>query len=162
MTKRIQGEIKTRGVTTRKRTRSDDVEDMTPALHMRSSRSMTALSPSIFSEPLSDVVLTPPLRRRVNPASLANRLGPELVAELESLIKPGCTEMPSFAARQAIQKKYDVDRRHIYDWYHTKGLRVSSKSERRAQMMQAEQEEARALRSHYQVGCIRFLQVVCI
>ncbi|TCD65468.1 hypothetical protein EIP91_002585 [Steccherinum ochraceum] len=66
-------------------------------------------------------------RRRVNPASLATRLGPELVKELESLLTPGMTEMPSFAARQAIQKKYDIDRRHIYDWYHTKGLRVSGK-----------------------------------
>lgn len=152
MTRGIQGEVKTRGVTTRKRTRTDDIEESTsPALRMRTSRSMTALSPSIFSEPLSDVMPTPPLRRRVNPASLANRLGPELVAELESLIKPGCTEMPSFSARQAIQKKYMVDRRHIYDWYHTKGLRVSSKSERRAQQLQAEQEEARALRSRFQV-----------
>ncbi|THH29348.1 hypothetical protein EUX98_g4837 [Antrodiella citrinella] len=35
--------------------------------------------------------------------------------------------MPSFAERQAIQKKYNIDRRHIYDWYHTKGLRVSTK-----------------------------------
>lgn len=151
MTKGTQGDVKARGIATRKRTRSDDVEATVPIAHMRASRSMTALSSSILSESISDVLPTPPLRRRVNPASLANKLGPELVAELESLIKPGCNEMPSFAARQAIQKKYQVDRRHIYDWYHTKGLRVSSKAERRAQMIQAEQED-RALRSRFQVS----------
>lgn len=66
-------------------------------------------------------------RRRVNPDSLAVRLGPELIKELESLLVPGSTEMPPFAARQEIQKRYNIDRRHIYDWYHTKGLRVSSR-----------------------------------
>lgn len=66
-------------------------------------------------------------RRRVNPDSLASRLGPELIKELESLLVPGSTEMPSFSARQKIQKQFGIDRRHIYDWYHTKGLRVSAK-----------------------------------
>ncbi|KAI0783381.1 hypothetical protein C8Q75DRAFT_726184 [Abortiporus biennis] len=41
--------------------------------------------------------------------------------------------MPSFAERQAIQKKFNIDRRHIYDWYHTKGLRVSTKERTPAQ-----------------------------
>lgn len=86
-----------------------------------------SVSPSVLSESFDISMKLPNHRRRVNPASLASRLGPDLVKELESLLAPGMTEMPSFAARQAIQKKYNIDRRHIYDWYHTKGLRVSTK-----------------------------------
>lgn len=88
-------------------------------------------------------------RRRVNPASLASRLGPELVKELESLLTPGMTEMPSFAARQAIQKTYNIDRRHIYDWYHTKGLRVSTKEKDAAK---GSDLEGKVLRSRIPVG----------
>lgn len=62
-------------------------------------------------------------RRRVNPESLAARLGPEVVAELEKHIEPGNIEMPSFAVRRAVQVKFSIDRRHIYDFYHSKGLR---------------------------------------
>ena len=69
-------------------------------------------------------------RRRVNPDSLAVRLGPELVAELQSFVKPGACEMPSFAIRQDIQRRYNVDRRHIYDWFHSKGLRVTKEDKR--------------------------------
>ncbi|KII88440.1 hypothetical protein PLICRDRAFT_110375 [Plicaturopsis crispa FD-325 SS-3] len=32
--------------------------------------------------------------------------------------------MPSFAARRELQERYDIDRRHIYDYFHSKGLRV--------------------------------------
>lgn len=66
----------------------------------------------------------------MNPDSLAYRLGPELIKELEALLKPGTTEMPSFAVRQEIQKRYSIDRRHIYDWFHNKGLRVSGSDKR--------------------------------
>ncbi|PCH34110.1 hypothetical protein WOLCODRAFT_160606 [Wolfiporia cocos MD-104 SS10] len=69
-------------------------------------------------------------RKRANAESLAARLGPELVRELEALLKPGMTEMPPFAVRQAIQKRYNINRRHIYDWFHSRGLRVT-KEERR-------------------------------
>ena len=71
-------------------------------------------------------------RKRVNIDSLASRLGPEVVGELEALVIPGSKEMPSFTARQAIQKRYNVNRRHIYDWYHTKGLRVTKDDARMA------------------------------
>jgi len=40
-------------------------------------------------------------RRRVNPESLAIRLGPELVGELNALIIPGNRDMPSFAVRRS-------------------------------------------------------------
>lgn len=63
-------------------------------------------------------------RRRVNPESLALRLGPELVRDLEALILPGNIEMPSFAVRRELQERYNVDRRHIYDYFHSRGLRV--------------------------------------
>ncbi|KAI0035131.1 hypothetical protein K488DRAFT_83337 [Vararia minispora EC-137] len=62
-------------------------------------------------------------RRRVNPDSLAERLGPEVVAELERHIIPGETEMPPFSVRRDIQVKFGIDRRHIYDFYHSRGLR---------------------------------------
>ncbi|CAL1694298.1 unnamed protein product [Somion occarium] len=150
MTKNTQVEVKDRP-TDRKRSRSDARDsEKNPPQAPRTSRSASAVSSSLLYEPPSDVIPVAPLRRRVNPASLAHRLGPELVAELESLIKPGCTEMPSFAARQAVQKRYMVDRRHIYDWYHTKGLRVSSKSEKRSAVMHIEQEETRSLRPRFQ------------
>ncbi|KAF7794343.1 hypothetical protein EIP86_005477 [Pleurotus ostreatoroseus] len=70
------------------------------------------------------------IRRRMNPESLAGRLGPELVKELEALLKGGMTEMPPFAVRQEIQQRYGIDRRHIYDWFHNKGLRVASSEQR--------------------------------
>ncbi|OCH88766.1 hypothetical protein OBBRIDRAFT_690121, partial [Obba rivulosa] len=38
--------------------------------------------------------------------------------------------MPPFAVRQAIQKKYSTNRRHIYDWFHSKGLRVTKDDSR--------------------------------
>lgn len=63
-------------------------------------------------------------RRRVNPESLAIRLGPELVGELNALIIPGNRDMPSFAVRKELQERYNIDRRHLYDYFHSKGLRV--------------------------------------
>jgi hypothetical protein len=63
-------------------------------------------------------------RRRVNPEALSSRLGPQIVAELDALIPPGSIEMPSFAARKHVQQRFNIDRRHIYDYYHAKGLRV--------------------------------------
>ena len=67
--------------------------------------------------------LGPPQRRRVNPESLAARLGPELVAEMEKHITPGSIEMPPFSVRRDIQIKFGIDRRHIYDFFHSRGLR---------------------------------------
>jgi hypothetical protein len=67
--------------------------------------------------------LGPPQRRRVNPESLAARLGPELVAEMEKHIVPGSIEMPPFSVRRDIQIKFGIDRRHIYDFFHSRGLR---------------------------------------
>ncbi|KAF5323625.1 hypothetical protein D9611_005511 [Ephemerocybe angulata] len=65
-----------------------------------------------------------PKTRRVNPQRLAVRLGPDLVAEMEALIVPGA-KMPTFAVRKDFQERYCVDRRHIYDYFHSRGLRVS-------------------------------------
>jgi hypothetical protein len=65
-----------------------------------------------------------PERRRVNPEALSARLGPEIVAALDALVTPGQTEMPSYAERKSIQQRFNLDRRHIYDYYHSKGLRV--------------------------------------
>ncbi|PPQ64253.1 hypothetical protein CVT24_008656 [Panaeolus cyanescens] len=65
-----------------------------------------------------------PKTRRVNPQRLAIRLGPELVAEMEALIVPGA-KMPTFAVRKDFQERYCVDRRHIYDYFHSRGLRVA-------------------------------------
>jgi hypothetical protein len=61
-----------------------------------------------------------PKTRRVNPQRLAVRLGPELVAEMEALIIPGA-KMPTFAVRKDFQERYQVDRRHIYDYFHSRG-----------------------------------------
>ncbi|KAI0830798.1 hypothetical protein BC628DRAFT_1416300 [Trametes gibbosa] len=99
----------------------------------RISRSMTAEDP--YSRNLLVHSHSPPpvpasTRRRVNPESLAVRLGPELVKELESYVQNGVVEMPSFAVRQHIQKRHKVDRRHIYDWFHSKGLRVTKEDKR--------------------------------
>ncbi|KAK0233826.1 hypothetical protein IW262DRAFT_1488096 [Armillaria fumosa] len=62
--------------------------------------------------------------RRVNPLHLAARLGPDLVREMEVHIKPGAY-MPSFSIRKDLQERYNVDRRHLYDYFHSRGLRVA-------------------------------------
>ena len=78
---------------------------------------------STSSNPPYRLELGPPQRRRVNPESLAARLGPELVAEMEKHIIPGSIEMPPFSVRRDIQIKFGIDRRHIYDFFHSRGLR---------------------------------------
>lgn len=92
-------------------------------------RTPSTVSPAMLSE-ASISPESASIRRRMNPDSLAGRLGSELVKELEALLQPGMTEMPPFAVRQVIQQRFNVDRRHIYDWYHNKGLRVSSSEKR--------------------------------
>lgn len=67
---------------------------------------------------------TRPKTRRVNPERLATRLDPRLVAEMDALIVPGA-KMPSFSIRKDFQERYCVDRRHIYDYFHSRGLRVA-------------------------------------
>lgn len=63
-------------------------------------------------------------RRRVNPESLALRLGSVLVRDLDALVPPGSREIPSFELRKVVQQRHNIDRRHVYDYYHSKGLRV--------------------------------------
>lgn len=102
-------------------------------------RKSLPIAPSLDSSTKSsDALSSAAIRRRMNPESLAGRLGPDLVKELESLLKPGITEMPSFSVRQEIQKRHGIDRRHIYDWFHNKGLRVTTSEKR---------EERRALKA---------------
>ncbi|KAF9556419.1 hypothetical protein CPC08DRAFT_694466 [Agrocybe pediades] len=43
---------------------------------------------------------------------------------MEELIVPGA-KMPTFAVRKDFQERYCVDRRHIYDYFHSRGLRVA-------------------------------------
>ncbi len=89
------------------------------------------ITPTLLSgSPVTPVSKTGTVRRRMNPDSLAVRLGAELIKELEALLEPGMTEMPSFSVRQKIQKRYHIDRRHIYHWFHNKGLRVASAEKR--------------------------------
>jgi antiviral helicase SKI2 len=64
-----------------------------------------------------------PKTRRVNPLRLAIRLGPDLVAEMEALIVPGA-KMPTFSVRKDFQERYCVDRRHIYDYFHSRGTQI--------------------------------------
>lgn len=62
-----------------------------------------------------------PKTRRVNPERLATRLDPRLVAEMDAFIVAGA-KMPNFAIRKDFQERYCVDRRHIYDYFHSRGL----------------------------------------
>ena len=99
------------------------------------------ISPALLSGGESSATKVPGgIRRRMNAESLAGRLGNELVVELESLLAPGMTEMPSFAVRQEIQQRYNVDRRHIYDWFHNRGLRVTSAEQREEKRAKAQSE----------------------
>lgn len=54
------------------------------------------------------------------PIDLATRLGPDLVRDLEEFIKPGAF-MPSYEERKKLQEKYQIDRRHLYDYLHSRG-----------------------------------------
>ncbi|EIN14394.1 hypothetical protein PUNSTDRAFT_41624 [Punctularia strigosozonata HHB-11173 SS5] len=95
-----------------------DSESISPAKRRRS---------DCHSPPSLDVATVEhpkPERRRVNPETLAQKLGPQVVADLQACITPGMTEMPSFEIRKRIQQRYNIDRRHIYDWFHAMGLRV--------------------------------------
>ena len=105
----------------------------------------TTVSPAMLSDnPPKSGPDPSSIRRRMNPDSLAFRLGPELVKELESLLTPDMTEMPPFSVRQEIQQRFKVDRRNIYDWFHNKGLRVSS-SEKRNEQRAEKLKETRSL-----------------
>ena len=84
--------------------------------------------------------LGPPQRRRVNPESLAARLGPELVAEMEKHIVPGSIEMPPFSVRRDIQVKFGIDRRHIYDFFHSRGLRCLNEKTMRNSYLEVSQQ----------------------
>jgi len=51
---------------------------------------------------------------------LALRLDPDLVKEMDKFIIPGAL-MPSFTIRKELQQRYNVDRRHLYDYFHSRG-----------------------------------------
>ncbi|KDQ63052.1 hypothetical protein JAAARDRAFT_188675 [Jaapia argillacea MUCL 33604] len=63
-------------------------------------------------------------KKNKNAGLVANRLEPELIRELDLLVIPGGTEMPSYDVRKELQIRYSVDRRYIYDWFRGKGLRA--------------------------------------
>lgn len=54
-------------------------------------------------------------------AELAERLPDGLVKEMETFIKPGAI-MPNFDVRKELQIRYQVDRRHLYDYFHSRGV----------------------------------------
>ncbi|KAF5368546.1 hypothetical protein D9758_002232 [Tetrapyrgos nigripes] len=80
--------------------------------------------------------------RRVNPEKLAERLGPDLVREMEVYIQSGAM-MPNFAIRKELQERYQVDRRHLYDYFHARGLRVA-KEDRHCNLARSRQAKAKA------------------
>jgi len=115
----------------RARTASDtSISEFPSVFQAESKRTSKRLLTNSSNAPEKHEIQIPPVpevvfeRRRVNPESLALRLGPELVHDLDALILPGNRDMPSFAVRKELQERYDIDRRHIYDYYHSKGLRV--------------------------------------
>ncbi|KAK2461502.1 hypothetical protein APHAL10511_005965 [Amanita phalloides] len=88
-----------------------------------------------------------PKTRRVNPERLATRLDPRLVAEMDAFIVPGA-KMPNFTIRKDFQERYCVDRRHIYDYFHSRGLRVAREDKHnnllRGRLLKARSETATA------------------
>ncbi|KAJ8509178.1 hypothetical protein ONZ45_g8623 [Pleurotus djamor] len=88
----------------------------------------------------------PTKSRRVDPERLACRLDPQLVREMEEIISQG-SRMPSFEQRKVLQDRYNVDRRHVYDYFHSRGMRVAKEdkhrnlSRRRALLNQAKAEQ---------------------
>ncbi|KAF4604753.1 hypothetical protein EYR40_003534 [Pleurotus pulmonarius] len=68
--------------------------------------------------------------RRVDPERLACRLDPNLVQDMEILIAQG-SRMPPFEIRKELQERYKVDRRHIYDYFHSRGMRVAKEDKHR-------------------------------
>ncbi|KAK7058644.1 hypothetical protein VNI00_002280 [Paramarasmius palmivorus] len=93
-------------------------------------------------EDASDIYDSNGKTRRVNPAKLAERLDPGLVKEMDAYIKPGAY-MPSFAIRKELQERYQVDRRHLYDYFHSRGLRVA-KEDRHSNLTRSRQAKAAA------------------
>ncbi|KAF9270830.1 hypothetical protein L218DRAFT_848869 [Marasmius fiardii PR-910] len=52
--------------------------------------------------------------------------------------------MPSFAIRKELQERYQVDRRHLYDYFHSRGLRVA-KEDRHSNLTRSRQAKAAAV-----------------
>jgi len=104
---------------------SEDESSGGGKLRKRSRRSLDESKDDISWELTED---GRPKTRRVNPQRLALRLGPELVAEMEAYIVPGA-KMPPFSIRKDFQERYSVDRRHIYDYFHSRGDTTRSSSE---------------------------------
>ncbi|KAG7099861.1 hypothetical protein E1B28_001665 [Marasmius oreades] len=94
------------------------------------------------SDSTSDIYDSNGKTRRVNPYKLGDRLGPDLVREMEFYIKPGAM-MPGFAIRKELQERYQVDRRHLYDYFHSRGLRVA-KEDRHSNLTRSRQAKAKA------------------
>ncbi|KAJ3983810.1 hypothetical protein F5890DRAFT_1586555 [Lentinula detonsa] len=86
--------------------------------------------------------------RRINPYKLAERLPSGLVKEMETFIEPGAI-MPNFDIRKELQTRYQVDRRHIYDYFHSRGLRVA-KEDRHSNLTRSRIAKAKA---QVQVQC---------
>ncbi|KAJ3768801.1 hypothetical protein FB446DRAFT_750288 [Lentinula raphanica] len=80
--------------------------------------------------------------RRINPFKLAERLPAGLVKEMETFIKPGAI-MPNFDIRKELQIRYQVDRRHLYDYFHSRGLRVA-KEDRHSNLTRSRIAKAKA------------------
>lgn len=57
---------------------------------------------------------------------LVARLGPNLVTELDALIKPGDAYMPEYEIRDELQARYMAARRDIYEYLRTRGLRAAN------------------------------------
>lgn len=116
----------------RKRTASDSAPSVDTAVDSRAYATGPSKRPrTISSKPDEKVeeqhTITPDYafeRRRVNPESLALRLGSVLVRDLDALVPPGSKVIPPFSLRKVIQEKHNIDRRHVYDYYHSKGLRM--------------------------------------
>jgi len=105
---------------TRNGSRSSGLGDTTASAVDTRKRTFDSLDDSL-DESLWDLAEDGrPKTRRVNPLRLAIRLGPDLVAEMEALIVPGA-KMPTFSVRKDFQERYCVDRRHIYDYFHSRG-----------------------------------------
>jgi hypothetical protein len=105
--------------------------------------------PTSPNPPQHHLELGPPQRRRVNPESLAARLGPELVAEMEKHIIPGSIEMPPFSVRRDIQIKFGIDRRHIYDFFHSRGLRCLNEKTMRNSYLEVSSLSFHVYKSHF-------------
>ncbi|KAF5393395.1 hypothetical protein D9757_000699 [Collybiopsis confluens] len=80
--------------------------------------------------------------RRINPYKLAERLPDGLVQEMETFITPGAI-MPTFEVRKELQIRYQVDRRHLYDYFHSRGLRVA-KEDRHSNLARSRIAKAKA------------------